>query len=99
MPAIILMCLVCTRTHQNTMQQFLDFFDTPVFYLIMWVICGVCFFIFRKNYKVDNTDIYTKAEEVNKDKIGQFFLNKLRNQGNSSLLAPSERDKNEESEK
>lgn len=81
------------------MQHFLDLFDTPAFYLIMWIVCGVCFFIFRKNYKVDNTDIYQKAEEVNKDKVGQFFLKKLRNQGNSSLLAPMEKDRDENSEK
>ena len=73
------------------MQNLVDFFDSPVFYLILWIVCGVCFFIFKKNYKVDNSDIYENAEKVNQDKVGQFFLKKMRNQGNSGFLAGNEK--------
>jgi len=43
------------------------FFESGTFYIILWALCGLSFFIFRKKRKEEDEEMIKKAKEINKD--------------------------------
>ena len=57
-----------------------SFFESGTFYLILWFICGLSYFIFRKKHKAEDEENIRKAREVNKESLEKLeaFRNRFR---------------------
>ncbi len=63
-----------------------NFFQSGTFYLILWVLCGASYFIFRKKHKEEDEANRAKAREVNKEDLEKLeaFKNKFKLPGKRS---------------
>ena len=57
-----------------------SFFESGTFYLILWVLCGASYFIYRKKHKAEDEANREKAREVNRESLEKIeeFKNKFR---------------------
>ena len=57
-----------------------SFFESGTFYMILWVLCGASYFIYRKKHKAEDEANREKAREVNKESLEKLeaFKDKYR---------------------
>ena len=56
-----------------------SFFESGTFYLILWILCGLSYFIYRKKHKAEDEENRRRAAEVNKESLAKIeeFKKKL----------------------